>query len=173
MAIQVSSLKISATEQGSSEALIGIVPEILNQGAELNTYSSLFALGSAIKILAGYGSELADIFKGRVSQQAFKSSRNGMQVFIHCIGTSLPKAAKGAAPKPFNLVLGENILDLEMTHGKSRAGLVRVIGSSSYLPGKSITLAGMNATYNGNYRITAVEHLLENGEWMSTISIQQ
>lgn len=171
--IQVSSLKVIATERGSSEATITIVPEILNQGAELNTYGSVFAIGSAIELLAAYGSELSSIFRGTVSQQTLKSSNKDMQVFVQCGGATTQLSATVNLHEPLDLVSGENILDLEMTFSHTRAGLLRVMGSSQYLPGKNVVLSGVNATYNGNYRITAIEHLLENGEWLSTLTIQQ
>jgi len=158
-----------------------------------------FAPGAAVRIEAGHDGRLQTLFEGIVVGLSVRiSGDNDCRLVVECSGDvdgPLAREAATAAAPVLKLTYGEDLIefraDLDARRQppsaqasaseakpqarKHRAELARISGRMSFpgsalaLPGKLIAVAGVGARFNGDVCAGAVEHDIENGNWLTHV----
>lgn len=156
-----------------------------------------FAPGAAVRIEAGYDGRMQALFEGIVAALSVRiSGDNDCRLVVECrdVDGQLTAPAPAIAAEPvLKLTCGEDLVgfraDLDARRQRPsaqagasdpktqaqqlRAGLARISGRMSFpgsalaVPGKLIALAGVGARFSGDVFVGAVEHDIENGNWLT------
>lgn len=132
--------------------------------------------GRQIEISAGYGGEAAaPLFSGRIERSVLELSPDAAAIVIlEAAGTAGGAASQGIGPALVvtfseDLIFGRFETGAGENGHDGARGEVTFQGSALARPGALIRLKEIGPRFSGDYRIRAVVHEFEAGEWLTTV----
>ena len=132
-----------------------------------------FSPGAAVALQAGYGDAQSPVFTGAVAHHRLKVGQdNEGRVEIECHGEEKPRDAAPlrSSPPVLQVTWGQDLIELDAEVG-SLGGHGRMVfqGSALAQPGMLITLACVGERFSGDVLVTAVEHEISDGNWLTKV----
>ena len=139
--------------------------------------SPLFEPGSAVRIDAGYGDELATVFEGVVASLSARSGSDRASTLVIECGRQAPNppqvvdlVALKAADPVLQVSFGADMLEFEATTTpRGPRGRVKFQGTSRATVGATIELRNVGARFSGVVLLEGVEHAFAAGAWLTTV----
>ena len=181
-------VKVDMAVAGIARAVLTVADGDAAEGDFPVSNSDTFEPGAAVRIAAGYDGRESVIFEGMVVKHGITSSGNGSSLVIECEGSAV---APDTGPSPVltvrwgvDLITFEAALDARVqppapdqwtpirTAGGApprTRGRMTFQGSAEARVGSMIELAGVGHRFSGNVVVSAVHHLIEEGEWTTEV----
>jgi phage protein D len=181
VAYQVVSLKIKQQLNGAAIAEVIFLDGDLAAGTFPISSSDTFKPGATIVIKLGYQGTNETIFSGQVGSHAVIANSKGSTLKIICktavVNENIVNLA--AAASPLKLEYGVDIIEMDLEfdaaypplNASRFRGFIRFQGSANAMINSTIEIDGLGNKFNEPVLISQVEHLVENGNWVTIITI--
>jgi hypothetical protein len=184
--IQILSILINESINYPAKAEICILDgyDPINPFAAFNSDS--FEAGNQLRIFLGYGTATDLIFEGVVLHQVLNSTNNGI-LKITCISTNPVVTVESTSntrlievPFPLlKLTYGEDIIDFSLMKTKKAgapvldwlSGFIKFQGSAKATIHHQVEIKEFGKAIASEAYIASVEHVVENGNWFTTIAL--
>jgi uncharacterized protein involved in type VI secretion and phage assembly len=132
----------------------------------------LFKPGSEIVVKAGHGGEEAPIFSGIVLRHGIRiDGQNDSRLVVECQGLAQDRPSLRSSAAALTLGWGVDLISFEadIDAGSQWAahGRMSFQGSALARPGALVELAGVGERFSGPVLLSAVEHEISAGNWIS------
>lgn len=144
--------------------------------------SEFFMLGCEIEIKLGYHNKNQSVFKGLVSQQRIiVDGIKGNRFVVDCKSNLeiISIGLDSMGDPELEVQYGYDILELDLSIFKKEdsrylsklKGFMMFQGSPKAKVNSLIRLKGLSNKFNGDHPITGIEHVLEEGKWITKVLI--
>lgn len=143
-----------------------------------------FAEGNSIRIECGYDKSNAVVFQGLVdTQELVMASGDQLRLKVSCITSdkNAYDANTGASSQPvLKVTYPDNVIAFNAKLNTDQATIVKwgtLLGEVSFrgnalaTPDTTIAIDGFSKRVNGLSYVSSVEHIIENGNWITTVSV--
>ncbi|ALM47994.1 hypothetical protein AMR72_03275 [Flavobacterium psychrophilum] len=181
--IQVTGIHVNHEVNTIGRALITLAPsEAMENLFELEHAD--FAEGNSIRIECGYDNSNAVVFHGFVhTQELVMASGDQLRLKVSCVTSD--KNAYDANPATssqpvLKVTYPDNVIAFNAKLNTDQATIVKwgtLLGEVSFqgsaiaTPDTTIEIDGFSKRVNGLSYVSSVEHIIENGNWITTVSV--
>lgn len=143
-----------------------------------------FAEGNSIRIECGYDNSNAVVFHGFVdTQELVMASGDQLRLKVSCVTSdkNAYDANTGASSQPvLKVTYPDNVIAFNAKLNTDQATIVKwgtLLGEVSFqgsalaTPDTTIEIDGFSKRVNGLSYVSSVEHIIENGNWITTVSV--
>jgi phage protein D len=132
-----------------------------------------FPMGGKLSIALGYDGQTSRVFYGTIDALGARSSRHEpARLQVEAIEDTAERPAVGDQ-SALVLTYGETILEMDLTRGAKPTvgGEVSTMGTTTVQPGQRVTLTGLGPTFNGDARVSCLQHTVDAGQWTTTLQL--
>ncbi len=142
--------------------------------------SNTFDIHAIVEIKLGYNGETTTVFTGNVcGHKIMANDKQAMLTFICKEESAIPIIEKYPGYSELKLTYGADIIDMNVTFDGSflkdnpsrHRGYVKFFGSEKAKINTTINLKNLGKQFNEPVFISGVEQFLENGNWLTTITV--
>jgi len=169
--VLVARIDVLASYSDPGRAMIVVEQE---QGGEFPVApGEAFPMGAKLSIALGYDGQTTPVFSGTIDTLGARSSQTQQaRLQVEALEDFEQRSAPGDQPD-LVLTYGDTILTMDLTRSGSSGlgGEVQTQGTTTVGPGDLVTLAGLGRTFNGDSRVSALQHRVEAGLWTTTLQL--